>query len=103
MLELAYRNKVEMIYACILLLSLFSHSVLCNSFTAPWTVACQAPLSMGIPSQESWSGLSFPSSGYRPEPGIKPAFPKLEGGFFTAETPGKSICLYSYSCDNICN
>ena len=34
-----------------------------NSFATPWTVARQAPLSMGFPRQESWSGLSFLSSG----------------------------------------
>ena len=32
-----------------------------NTLTAPWTVACQAPLSMGFPRQEYWSGLPFPS------------------------------------------
>ena len=32
-----------------------------NSFATPWTVACQAPLSMGFPRQEYWSGLPFPS------------------------------------------
>ena len=37
-----------------------SHSVISNSVT-PWTVACQAPLSMGFPRQEYWSGVSFPS------------------------------------------
>ena len=30
-----------------------------DSFVTPWTVACQAPLSMGFPRQESWSGLRF--------------------------------------------
>ena len=34
-----------------------------NSFVTPWTVACQAPLSMGFPKQEFWSGLPFPSPG----------------------------------------
>ena len=32
-----------------------------SSFTTPWTVAHQAPLSMGFSRQESWSGLPFPS------------------------------------------
>ena len=40
--------------------SLFSHSVISDSFMAPWTVAFQAPLSMGFPRQEYWSGLPFP-------------------------------------------
>ena len=39
----------------------------------PWTVALQAPLSMGFPRQEYWSGLPFPPSGDLPDPGIKPA------------------------------
>ena len=42
-------------------------------FETPWTVACQAPLSMGFPRQEYWSGLPFPSLGDLPDPGIQPA------------------------------
>ena len=38
----------------------------------PWTVARQAPLSMGFSWQEYWSGLPFPSPGGFPDPGIKP-------------------------------
>ena len=52
----------------------------------PWTVAHQAPLSMGFSNQEYWSGLPFPSPGDLPDPGIKPASlssPALAGGFFT--------------------
>ena len=41
-------------------------------FATPWTVACQAPLSMGFPRWEHWSGLPFPSPGNLPNPGIKP-------------------------------
>ena len=51
-----------------------------------WTVACQAPLSVGFSRQEYWSGLPFPPSGDLPDPGIKPASlvsPALAGGFFT--------------------
>ena len=51
----------------------------------PWTVACQASLSMGFPKQEYWSGLPFPSPGDLPNPGIKPASPALVGGFFTSK------------------
>ncbi|ELR60425.1 hypothetical protein M91_18992, partial [Bos mutus] len=46
----------------------------------------QAPLSMGFPRQEYWSGLPFPTPGDLPDPGIKPASlvsPALAGGFFT--------------------
>ena len=55
----------------------------------PWTVACQAPLSMGFPRQEYWSGFPFPSLGDLPDPGIEPASPALAGRFFTAGPPGK--------------
>ena len=41
-------------------------------FGAPWTVACQAPLSMGFPRQESWRGLPFPSPGDLPDPEVNP-------------------------------
>ena len=41
-------------------------------FATTWTVAFQAPLSMGFPRQECYSGLPFPSPGNFPNPGIKP-------------------------------
>ena len=43
-----------------------------DSFSTAWTIACQAPLSMGFPRQEYWSGLPFPSPGDLLNPGIKP-------------------------------
>ena len=55
-------------------------------FATPWTVARQAPLSMGSFRQEYWSGLLFPPPGDLPDPGMIPAFPvtsALAGGFFT--------------------
>ena len=39
---------------------------------ASWTVAHHAPLSMGFPRQEYWSGLPFPSPGNLPDPGVEP-------------------------------
>ena len=51
-----------------------------------WAGACQAPLSMGFSRHGYWSGLSFPSPGDLPKPGIKPTSlksPALAGGFFT--------------------
>ena len=51
-----------------------------------WTVAHQAPLSVGFPRQEYWSGLPFSSPGDLPNPNTSPA---LVGGFFTTEPPGK--------------
>ena len=53
-------------------LSCFSHVQL---FTTLWTVACQAPLSMGLSRQEYWSGLPFPSPGDLPNPAIETASP----------------------------
>ena len=44
-------------------------------FVTPWTVAHEAPLSWIFARQEYWSGLSFPSLGDLPDPGIKPASP----------------------------
>ena len=41
-------------------------------FAAPWTVAPQAPLSMGLSRQESWSGLPFPPPGDLPTQGSSP-------------------------------
>ena len=49
-----------------------------NFFATPWTVACQAPLSMGYSRQEHWSWLPFPSPGDLPKPGIKAASPALQ-------------------------
>ena len=54
-------------------------------FAIPWTVVCQAPLSMGFPRQEHWSGLPFPPPGDLPEPGIEPRSPALAGGIFITE------------------
>ena len=65
------------------MLSRFSHVQL---FAMLWTVAHQAPLSIGFSRQEFWSGLPFPSPGDLPDPGIEPASlmsPALADGFFT--------------------
>jgi len=42
---------------------------------------------MGFSRQEYWNGLTFPSPGDIPEPGIEPASLALAGGFFTREPP----------------
>ena len=46
-------------------------------FVTPWTVAYQAPLSVGFSRQEYWTGLPFPSPGELPNPGIEPGSPAL--------------------------
>ena len=65
------------------MLSHFSHV---QFFETPWTVAHQAPLSMGFSMQEYWSGLPFPVPGDLPDPGIELTSlmsPALAGRFFT--------------------
>ena len=69
------------------------HSVVSDSVT-PWTIAHQAPLSMGQFRQEYWSGLPFLPPGDLLHPGVKlvsPASPTLAGRFFTTEPPGKPM------------
>ena len=56
-----------------------------------WTIACQAPLSLGFSIQEYWSGFPFPSPRDLPNPEIEPVCPALAGRFFTTESPGKSF------------
>ena len=53
-----------------------------DSFAVPWTVACQALLSMEFSSQEYWSGLPFPSPGNLPDPGIEPRSSALQAGLY---------------------
>ena len=59
-------------------------------FVTPWTVAHQAPPSMGFYRQKYWSGLPFPSPGDLPDPGIKPRSPALQADALWSEPPGKS-------------
>ena len=56
-------------------------------FATPWSVAYQAPLSMGFSRQEYWSGLPFPSPGDLPDPGIEPGSPALQADTLTSELP----------------
>ena len=59
------------------------------------TVVHQAPLFMGFPRQEYWSGLPFPPPGVLPDPGIKPTFPMspvLQVDSLSTEPSGKPIC-----------
>ena len=54
-------------------------------FVTPWTVAYQAPQSMGFSRQEYWSGLPFPSPWDLPNPGIKPGSPALQADALPSE------------------
>ena len=63
---------------------------------APWTVACQVPLSMRFPRQEYQSGLPFPPPpGDLPNSGIEPGSPELADRFFATEPPGKPLYCFS--------
>ena len=58
-------------------------------FATLWTIAHQAPPSVGFSRQEYWSGLPFPSPGNLPDPGIEPRSAAMQAGTLTSEPPGK--------------
>ena len=64
-----------------------------RSFVTLGTVAPQAPLSLEFSRQEDWSGLTFPSLGYLPNPGIEPRSPALQAEPLPPEPPGKPLTL----------
>ena len=80
------------------MLTRFSHVQL---FATLWTVAHQAPLSMGFSRQEYWSGLPLPTPGDCPDPRTEPASlmsPALAARFFTTSATCEAPCnlaLYS--------
>ena len=72
---------------------MISHFSRVQLFVTPWTVACQAPLSMAFFRQEYWSGLQRPPPGDLSDPGIEPASfmaPVLAGRFFTSRATWKA-------------
>ena len=66
-----------------------------------WTVAYQAPLSMGFSRQEYWSGLPFPSPGDLPDPGIEPVSLALQADDLPTELCGKHFSVLRLSNCNI--
>ena len=60
------------------------------ALATPCTVTRQAPLSMGFPGQDYWSGLPFPSPGDPPDPEIKPRSSALQADSVPSETPAES-------------
>ena len=73
---------------CCAVLSFFSVQL----FVTPWTVACQAPLSIKFFRQKYWNLLPFPSPGYLPYPGIKLKSPELQADSLPSEPPyGKGL------------
>ena len=81
----------DRVCVCVCVLSRFSRVQL---FVTVWTVAGQAPLSLGFSRLEYWSGLACPPPGDLPDPGIKPTSfmsPELAGRFFTTSTTWKAL------------
>ena len=60
-------------------------------FETPWTVALQAPLSMGFPRQEYCCRLPCSPPGVSPDPGIEPTSPALAGEFFPCLATGQAL------------
>ena len=81
-------------YLCPLLL-LLSCSVISSFFVTPWTVARQAPLSMGFPRQEHWRGLPFPPPGDLPGPGNETASPALQADSLPPSPGGAPVSCRS--------
>ena len=65
-----------------------------DSFVTPWTVACQAPLSMGFSGQEYRSGLPFPSLWDLPDPGSEPTAPAWQEDSLPQSYLGSPRSLY---------
>ena len=84
----------------------FSRSVVSNSATL-WTVAYQAPPSMGFSRQENWSGLPLPSPGYLPNPGVEHRFPSLQANVLSSKPPHLTSVQFSsvqsLSCVRLCD
>ena len=77
-------------------LSLLLLSLGCSAVSdpvTPWTVAHQAPLSIGFPRQGYWNRLQFSSPGDLPDPGIELKCPALAGGLFISEQVLKQASL----------
>ena len=75
-------------FACVCVCVCISPSVVSDSLLPPWTVPCQAPLSMGFSRQEYWSGLPFPSPGHLFDPGIELGSPALQADSLPSEPAG---------------
>ena len=79
---------------------------LCPTLDIPWTVACQAPLSMGFSRKECWSGFPFPPPGDLPNPGIEPVSPAslaMQADSLPAKPSGKPLLYAGYCiCPLLC-
>ena len=82
--------KHQVCYCCLVT------SVVCNPLWPLWTVAHQAPLSMGYSRQEYWSGLPCPTPGDLPDLGIKPGSPVLQADSLLLSHLGR--CKHQVYC-----
>ena len=89
-----YTLYKETLSACVHVHALlFSHHVAAYAFVSPMQPA-RLLSPRDFPGKNiEWAVISFPRESYNP--GIKPKSPVLAGSFFTAESPGKSMCKYS--------
>ena len=81
----------------------------CLTLVTPWTVAHQAPLSVGFPRKEYWSGLPFPPAGHIPDPGIEPRSPAWQVSSLPLSHQGRPLTILkmktkvAQSCQILCN
>ena len=73
----------------------------CLTLATPWTVACQAPLSMGFSRQEYWSGLPFPSPEDLPDLGIEPGSSALQADSLPTELQGKPFSVLAVAAKSL--
>ena len=74
----------------------------CPTLATPWTIAFQAPLSIGFSRQEYWSGLPFPSPGDLPDPGIEPRSPVWQANSLPTELPCPKFCFGNINRNHYC-
>ena len=74
--------------------SCVSRSVMSDSFVSSWTIANQAPLSLGFSRQECWSGLPLPTPGDLPNPGIEPRSPALQADSLLSESLRQQMSIW---------
>ena len=89
-----YFSIIYVDHACVCVLS---HCSSVQLFVASWTIACQAPLSIGFSRQEHWSGLPCPSPGDLLDPVIEPVSltsPELAGRFFTTSATWEAQIMH---------
>ena len=97
------------LHVCIYICDIYTHTPDCmyaflvtalvsDFFVTLWTVAHQAPLSVGFSRQEYWRELPCPPPGDLPDPGIEPRSPKLTHGFSTTGAAWEAHCMYICVC-----